>query len=430
MKWSENYIRNIVADLAEENVFACRALLKVSEIVFTDKVRTLAVSLSSSPVLMINRKFLDENAVTENDIKAVLIHEFLHVILNHTEKFKYNTPLLNIALDAIINSIIHRTYGSVYSDFFCRMYKWEGVESLLRPLAECKYDYSDDLTIIHRDIYAGKYAADDLYELLRYMLRKGLVKGLVQMIFIGNHESDQRVISADNRKLLDEIMGKMDGTGIWNKPGRGISEKLNFEQKNIEKLKIKKWRTSTIKILKKCMSEDLTRKNLNSEHAVFLPILSSNDRRSLTTYSWSGLIPISENKISLKKTAETVNIYLDVSGSMSEEINQLVSLLYQFRKQIRNPIWVFSNEVEKAAFKDGKLEYYSTGGTSISCVFDHIRENRFSKNIIVTDGFVERITTEMIAKTDLTKLWVIVSANGNPNEFEQLNIKYHQLKKY
>ncbi len=430
MKWSENYIRNIVADLAEENVFACRALLKVSEIIFTDKVPTLAVSLSSSPALMINRKFLDENAITENDIKAVLIHEFLHVLLNHTEKFKYNTPLLNIALDAIINSIIHRTYGYVYSDFFCRLYKWEGLESLLRPLAECTYDY-DDLTRIHIDIYAGKFAADDLYELLRYLLRAGLGKGLAQMVFIGNHTSDQQVISADNKKLLDEIMSKMDGTGIWNKPGGiGISEKLNFEQKNIEKLKIKKWSTATIKILKKCMSEDLTRKNCNSEYAVFLPVLSSNDRRSLTTYSWSGLIPISENKISLKNSGETVNIYLDVSGSMSEEINQLVGLLYQFRKQIINPIWVFSNKVSKAKFKNGKLEYHSTYGTSISCVFDHIRENRFSKNIIVTDGFVERITTEMIAKTDLTKLWVIVSADGNPNEFEQLNIKYHQLKKY
>ncbi len=93
------------------------------------------------------------------------------------------------------------------------------------------------------------------------------------------------------------------------------------------------------------------------------------------------------------------------------------------------PLWVFSNEVEKAAFKDGKLVYNSTGGTSVSCVFDHIRVNRFRKNLIVTDGFTETITEQMIKSISLEKLWVIVSANGDATEFNRHHIKYTQLKK-
>ena len=122
MKWTENTIRNIIADLAEDNHFACRALFSITTVTFTRKVPTLAVSLSKTPTLFINREFLEEHAQTEDDIKAVLMHEFLHVVLLHTEKYTLNNPLMNIALDAVINSIIHRTYGEAYSNFFRKFY--------------------------------------------------------------------------------------------------------------------------------------------------------------------------------------------------------------------------------------------------------------------------------------------------------------------
>ncbi len=46
MNWTEKQIKNIVQDLSEENAFACRALFQISEIIFTRKVPTLAVTLS------------------------------------------------------------------------------------------------------------------------------------------------------------------------------------------------------------------------------------------------------------------------------------------------------------------------------------------------------------------------------------------------
>lgn len=428
MNWTKNHIVNIVKDLSEENPFACRALFKISDIIFTETVPTLAVSISANPVLMINQSFLDKHAISENDVKAVLLHEFMHVILMHTEKFKYNTPLLNIALDAIINSIIHRTYGEMYSDFFCRLYEPVGITSLLRADKE-----DDDWSVIHNKIYSGKFAADDLYELLQYLMTKGQIKGSAQLIFIGNHGSlgnHGNSVSPENKKLLDEILSKMNGTGIWNHHrARGSNDQLNNEQVKIERYKTNKWRSKVFCILKKCMEEDKKVKNTVSDLTVMMPVLNNSDRRALSIVSWLGLIPFSRNTFSEKKASETVNIYLDVSGSMSEEIDQIVSLLYHFRKNIRTPLWVFSNQVEKASFKDGKIIYKSTNGTSISCVFDHIKVNRFRKNLIVTDGYTESITDQMIKGISLEKLWVIISANGNATEFNNQHIKYTQLKK-
>ena len=79
MKWTEKHITGIVSDLAEEDLFACQALFRIARVEFTKRVPTLAVSLSDAPVLYINREFLEKHAHSENDVQAVLMHEFLHV---------------------------------------------------------------------------------------------------------------------------------------------------------------------------------------------------------------------------------------------------------------------------------------------------------------------------------------------------------------
>ena len=106
MNWTEQQIKYIIQDFTEENVLACRALFNITDIEFTTKISTMAVTLSKNPVLKINLEFCNNHLTSENDVKAVLLHEFLHVLLLHTLKYKTSNTLLNIALDAIINAII------------------------------------------------------------------------------------------------------------------------------------------------------------------------------------------------------------------------------------------------------------------------------------------------------------------------------------
>ena len=44
-------------------------------------------------------------------MKAVICHEFLHVLLRHTEQRTPLTPARHLAFDAVINAIIHREHG-------------------------------------------------------------------------------------------------------------------------------------------------------------------------------------------------------------------------------------------------------------------------------------------------------------------------------
>ena len=98
--------------MIDENPFAIRAVLKILDVQFTDSVPTLAVTRQSKPRLLVNLQFISDHCGNEEHVKAVIIHEFLHVLLGHTEEKKPLTPARHLALDAVINAIIHRQYGS------------------------------------------------------------------------------------------------------------------------------------------------------------------------------------------------------------------------------------------------------------------------------------------------------------------------------
>ena len=433
MQWTEKQISYIIQDMIEENPLACRALFSISAIEFTEQVPTMAVTLEEKPVLKINPTFCRKHLETENDVKAVLLHEFLHVLLMHTEKYEFSDPLLNIALDAIINAIIFRYKGMDYAGFFVRFYKWELLTFLLRPFDGTMSNFINSEWLgIHEKIYSGKYCADDLYELLKYLKEKINLTQIEYIILLGDHTKEIKSgkISPQIKGLLDEILKKMDGTLIWNKESsRGTGDTLADESQQILKFKKNKWEQSTLKILKKCLLPDPKVKTELTPDEVILPVLSSLDRRAVARFTYGGLITFSRNERTKLSEGHLAHVYLDVSGSMSNEIDDLISLLHHFRAYLKIPLWAFSNSVEEAKFIQGQFNYKTTSGTSIEPVFDHLRKNKIRKCLIVTDGYVEEITDAMLRKLVRSDINVIISANGNPEKFSKMGIPYFQLEK-
>ena len=79
-------VRALMHELMDENPFAIRAVLKILAVEFTDAVPTLAVTNEPQPRLLINLAFIDQHCRTEEHVKALLCHEFLHVLLRHTDE--------------------------------------------------------------------------------------------------------------------------------------------------------------------------------------------------------------------------------------------------------------------------------------------------------------------------------------------------------
>jgi hypothetical protein len=182
-RFTEENFHSVYSELIEENPLAVRAVLKILKVEFTNRVPTLAVTLEERPRLLVNLEFITEHCrrgrrIDEKFVKAVICHEFLHVLLRHTEKFNVLSPERHIALDAVINAIIHRDLGSGYSDFMRRYYREaEGILRLLRPP---KRKELPDTATWHwrrkrdwpfksawKSLYEGRLMADDIEEIAR-----------------------------------------------------------------------------------------------------------------------------------------------------------------------------------------------------------------------------------------------------------------------
>ena len=134
--------RAILAELIDENPFAIRAVLRILGVEFTTEVPTLAVTCEERPRLLVNLDFVTEHCRSDAEVKALLCHEFLHVLLRHTEARKPFTPARHLALDAVINAIIHRQHGPEYTALMSRYYAdTPGLGKLLRPMNDREAAY-------------------------------------------------------------------------------------------------------------------------------------------------------------------------------------------------------------------------------------------------------------------------------------------------
>lgn len=181
-------------------------------------------------------------------------------------------------------------------------------------------------------------------------------------------------------------------------------------------------------MLQKCLVKDRTRVQLR-ESVTPLPMLHPRDRRAYAAMKITPFLPFSRVPIQKRTPKELAAVYLDVSGSMTNELDALISLFHHFRDQLRRPFYVFSDDVAPARFVRGKLEYVTSGGTSIGPVFEHIRANRIHRALIVTDGFVERITPEMMSGLRADQIQVLLSSFGLGGVFKKVGIQTHTLPK-
>ena len=179
-------VRALMHELMDENPFAIRAVLRILSVEFTDAVPTLAVTNEPQPRLLINLAFIEQHCRTEEHVKALLCHEFLHVLLRHTDEPGAPSKARHLALDAVINAIIHRQLGETYSSLMARYYaEAQGLMKMLRPMtrnelgqygagaSSNRYPPVPSWWKAWAGLYAGRLLADDLEQLARDLSQPG-----------------------------------------------------------------------------------------------------------------------------------------------------------------------------------------------------------------------------------------------------------------
>jgi len=459
---NEKRFNALLQELIDENPFAIRAVLKILDVEYTDTVPTLAVTRQSKPRLLVNLQFLAGNCRDDWQVKAVIIHEFLHVLLRHTEDKRPMTPARHLALDAVINAIIHRQYGSVHSSMMASYYAdVSDLKKLLRPMNSDERDYYDcyddeyyrrhkcplpQWVMAWAALYSGKLIADDIEELVLQLQSETSAGSLSNSPFelktgrafgghggiddlLGNHQDAGQELSHELRGALEESLKQMNGSGIWREPasrGAGTNPyEALFTGKDEPMLR---WERKTLAILKRYLQPDRKSRTLKELPVDYrLPVLSPGDRRAFMRSLWAPFLP--EAGWSTIRTGPdgTAQIYLDVSGSMYAEMPLIVALLGRLSKYIRRPFWAFSDEVAPAVIENGQLKADTSGGTSMTCVLRHVALTKPAAAIVVTDGYIERVDRRLITAISSTRFHAIVTRDGNPSALRQAGITYTQL---
>ena len=445
----------LLQELIDENPFAIRAALRILKVEFTAEVPTLAVTCETRPRLLVNLGFLEKHARTEQHVKAVVCHEFLHVLLRHTEGRQPLTPARHLAFDAVINAIIHRQFGERYSSMMSGYYaESKGLQKLLRPMdASERYWYlklgAGLPTWVQswHALYEGRLIADDIENLAESLSgfvlqgQPGADKGTVGPFtleagsldvsdLLGNHEDLGKEAEGELAQALEGALRQMNGHGIWRNPGdRGIGGPLANTLFASDDKPMRRWEAKTLAVIRRHITPDRHSRAHREELWQYrIPVLSPADRRAFLRAQWSPFLPEASWEGVRQQRDGTAQVYLDVSGSMDAEMPLIIGLLNRLGRHIRRPFWAFSNEVAPAEIVKGKLKTATTGGTSMSCVLDHVAKTRPDAAIVVTDGYIEALDRKRVATASRTRLHVLVTRDGDPRLIARAGLPYTQLE--
>jgi hypothetical protein len=459
--------RRLLDELIDENPFAIRAALKVLEVCFTESVPTLAVTCEERPRLLVNLKFVSRHCRSDAKVKAVICHEFLHVLLRHTEQKTTLSPARHLAFDAVINAIIHREYGPSASAMMSGYYAdAKDLTRLLRPMnaaeRNCYASHSYPVNALPQwvhawhALYAGHLVVDDIEALACQFENSGceltsrgpkgnranrsgklgpfeLAGGIPNELddLLGGHDMLGVPLPNVLQEALDRALKEMNGSGIWRAPGsRGVGGNPYQALFTGKDEPMRRWRRRTLAILRAHVMPDRhSRARRNASHDYRIPVLSPSDRRAFVKSQWLPFLPDSTWQSEVPRREGTTQVYLDVSGSMNAEMPQIIALLGRLSRYIRRPFWAFSTAVAPALIEDGQLKTTTSGGTSMKCVLEHLAATRPDCAVVLTDGYIERVEPSLVKRAAATRVHVLLTRDGSAAELRRAGLPYTQLDK-
>lgn len=389
-------------------------------------------------VISINKEFWKKYIKTELDAAFVLLHELMHVGLGDTTKKinKAEAEIANIAMDIRINalviSLLYKYNYELDNLFTVKFYSKHNDYKILQHTALKR---NNKFYSLHSILYTSYHYRNALKQSVSEESIKNTIKQLMSassvknVPLLGSHDIPKEITKKYKEavrnqlgKEVQEIISKLAKNGQLN--GIFSDYLLSIIESN---------KTLKLDVLKKFAQN----KDLNQLASFFyqeeiipnvIPIRPS--KADLAQVS-VGRIPIFwHNKENIQKEDyKGCGIYLDVSGSLIDEVPRILGLIKKVKGNIEL-IYTFSNKVYEQTTKElltGKVD--TTGGTDFDCIVNHAVEKKHKKFIVITDGYADLSNEKAkICKTKIKDIAVILTEDSNKNNpFSKIYNKTYYL---
>jgi hypothetical protein len=406
-----------ILDAFPSGSYALAGLLRLLDIVATDRVPTAAVECLAQPRLLINPGFVRDHAATPEKLLMLVMHELHHVLLGHTTLFPRTMPVHNFVFDAVINGIVCRMFPRPeYTAFFTDFYSDERFpECLLRPppgwpgktrpptpaLLALPEAQAARIREVHAALYSKAGASyHEVYELLPKALAGGDADPaggyITDVPLLGGH-GDETIADGQLERhspLLFDIVREL--VEDWPQPpdpikGRSLADVLSSTTLTPQRMPSNRAMLRGL-ICKVAGSDGAGRiRRLGEDQAEAMSPIPVLSRRSVVLHALGTtpvLYPVQVAWPRRIPTGAQVHVYIDVSGSMTSVLQALYGAVLDCRALVFPTIHLFSTRIANislAELRAGKCE--STGGTDIGCVAEHMATHRVSRALFITDGW-------------------------------------------
>ena len=388
-------------------------LLSLLDIRASREIPTACVTLGGRSRLWLNPDFIAAHCRTDAALGMLVMHELLHVLLGHTRLFPRVTPAHNIAFDALINAQLCLLFPDPgYTALFRELYPEEDLPwALLRPPAawpgdQARWTLPGEAGRLHRALYTETSVTTvELFEMIRRELSLGEPAVLALGRLLGSHDANDTRDGACDPDLMRALR---DIVARWPMHQR-ISGRDEGGEVVTERLRRIEARREAVAVLRRALWPLLDLRTDGTGAGARAPLLAPTvlpyrtraDRRAEVRFLCGHEPLFFEGRARHWEwvRGERVHVYVDVSGSMAEELPLIYGALGPLLSHLYPRIHLFSTRVEDIdpeALRQGWKT--STEGTDIACVTQHLLEHRIARALLVTDGWVGETPAEHVRR--------------------------------
>lgn len=438
-------------DIVSKNLYSIQLIPKENN-KLKIQIPTLAIDFKGN--LYLNLEFLEKYVQHEDDLACLFSHEILHQIFgdcldtlsisNIDPDADLKRLAQNIAMDIRINSYVvkvceerglfYQVFDRIYRPLIDDIKDKESIPiyKLLAPYShfteeELKNKHLNPVIKEYQDLYNSKSSSiisyyESYINIYNYL--KEIQNKLGKVLLLGNH--GQLSIEEQEALLGQHPNEDTDGNDLpiqssLEKIKDGFEHDLEIGNKagynntaSASILQIKdgnyKFNINYFKRLsfKSCMSNVKLEAENKSRYNIASPSIPKTISKKDIFMLNFGFIPsLWKKKIDvIEKTPKMLPIYLDVSGSMTNYLPEIIRLILNIQEDIEY-VWGFSNKIFKHTFEElsaGKIK--STGGTDFVCILDHAKEQEYSSILVITDG--DAYCPKPLEKLDWLKEAIVV----------------------